>query len=400
MNIKRNITLIYIYAFCINSIFILPVLLPYFQNELGLTFQQLLMGEALFAAVVIAMEVPSGWMSDVWSRKGTLIVGCIFGAISYSGMMIADGFWQVMFFMALMGVGVACNSGTVTSIIYDTLATNNKTHLYQKLEGKRHGIALYSVALAAVTGGILYQYHPRLPLAFDTITQIMGLICACLIVEPKRIKRAAEKNPIHDMVITMKYALHGHKEIAGIILVATILFCSTKQFMWTQQPYMQYVQIPTEYFGYIMAFGFLFGGLVGQFGHKINYDLSNRHMLMLLVGMTCLLSVTAILLPYQPSIILLIIIAGVWGFGFPFVQNAINKHADPARRATILSTLGLMISLAFIPTSLIVGWLDKTQGILSGIGYIVIQLLILTAIGFWLWRVGIIKSQLRNKVIK
>lgn len=393
MNIKRNITLIYIYAFCINSIFILPVLLPYFQNELGLTFQQMLMGEALFAAVVIAMEVPSGWMSDVWSRKGTLIVGCIFGTLSYGGMMVADGFWQVMFFMALMGVGVACNSGTVTSLIYDTLATNDKTHLYQKLEGKRHGIALYSVALAAVAGGILYQYHPKLPLAFDTITQIMGLICACLIVEPKRIKRAAEKNPIHDMMITMKYALHGHKEIAGIIIVATVLFCSTKMFMWTQQPYMQYVQIPTEYFGYIMACGFLFGGLMGHLGHKIKYGLSNRHMIMILTIATCVVSFAAILLPFQSSIVFLTLIVGVWGFGFPFVQNAINNHADPARRATILSTLGLMISLAFIPASALLGWLSETQGILTGIAYLAIQLLVLSSVGFWLWSKGAQKKE-------
>ena len=84
------------------------------------------MGEALFAAVVIAMEVPSGWMSDVWSRRGTLMVGCVFGMLSFGGMMIATDFWSVMFFMALMGVGVACNSGTVTAIIYDSLAMKDK----------------------------------------------------------------------------------------------------------------------------------------------------------------------------------------------------------------------------------------------------------------------------------
>ncbi len=388
MNIKRNIFLIYIYAFCVNTVFILPVLLPFFQNELGLTFQQLLLGEAIFAAVVIAMEVPSGWMSDVWSRRKTLIFGCVFGIISYGGMMFATNAWQAMFFMGLMGVGVACNSGTVTTLIYDTLATNNKTHLYQKLEGKRHAISLYSVAFAAVIGGILFQYHPKLPLAFDTITQVMALVCAFFIVEPVRTKRAPEKNPIHDIMVTMKYALHGHKEIAGIIIVSTVLFCSTKMFMWTQQPYMQYVGISTDYFGYIMACGFLFGGFVGHFGHRIKHNFTNRHMIMILSGLAMSACIIAIIMPYALSILFIISIAGVWGYGFPFVQNAINKHADPARRATILSTLGLLISLAFIPTSAILGWISENYSILHGLSYLTMQLFLFSVIGFWLWARG------------
>ena len=388
MNVRLNIRLVYCYAFCINTIFVLPVLLPFFQNELGLTFQQLLMGEALFAAVVIAMEVPSGWMSDVWSRRGTLMVGCVFGIISFAGMMFASGFWPVMFFMAMMGVGVACNSGTVTSIIYDSLVMKGRADLYEKLEGKRHAISLYSVAFAAIVGGILFQINPRLPLFMDALTELAAFICAFFIVEPVRAKRAVQKHPLHDMWVTIKYAVHGHKEIAGIIIVSTVLFCTTKMSMWAQQPYMQYVGIPSSWFGYIMASGFLFGGAVGHFGHRINHALSNRHMIMILTGGTCVLMASAIALNIHMAIIFILMVSGVWGFGFPFVQNAINKYADPARRATILSTLGFLISLMFIPASLVMGYLDEQYSILHALGYVVAQLLILSAIGFWMWSRG------------
>jgi len=303
--------------------------------------------------------------------------------------MFASDFWAVMFFMAMMGVGVACNSGTVTSIIYDSLAMQGREDLYQRLEGKRHAISLYSVAFAAAAGGLMYQFHPKLPLLLDAGTELAAFICAFFITEPTRIKRAVQKNPLHDMWVTIKYAVHGHKEIAGIIIVSTVLFCTTKMAMWAQQPYMQYVDIPTSWFGFIMAGGFLFGGTVGYFGHRINHALSNRHMIMILTFGTCALMGTAIALHLQMSIIFILMVSGVWGFGFPFVQNAINKHADPARRATILSTLGLLISLMFIPASLIMGYLDEQYSILYAIAYIVAQLLVLSAIGFWLWARGV-----------
>lgn len=389
MNTQLNIRLVYIYVAMINTIFILPVLLPYFQTVLGLEFHHLLMGEALFAAVVIAMEVPSGWLSDVWSRKGTLIAGCFFSIAGYGGMMIATSFWPVMFFMAIMGVGVAFNSGTVTSLIYDTLATQNKVNLYQKLEGKRHAIALYSIAGAAMAGGLMFQIHPKLPLAFDTGTQIIALISACFLTEPPRVKRAAEKNPLHDMFVTIKYALHGHKEIAGIILVSTVLFSTTKMFLWMQQPYMQLVGIPVAYFGYVSAAGFLFGGMLGQYGHRIRHTLSNRGIIGILIYGTVFAALMAALLNTSLAIIFIIAVSGVWGFGFPFVQNAINKHADDSRRATILSTLGLLINLMFIPTSFILGWATDQYSILTGLTYVAAQLSLFGTIGLWLWSRGV-----------
>jgi len=158
--------------------------------------------------------------------------------------------------------------------------------------------------------------------------------------------------------------------------------------MWMQQPYMAHVGISTDYFGYIMAAGFLFGGFAGHFGHKINHDLSNRHMIMILTSIPIIGAIIAITAQIPLAILCLLIVSGVWGFGFPFAQNAINKHADPARRATILSTLGVLVSVMFIPSSLILGWLDEHYAITYGLGYIAIQLGTLSGLGFWLWYRG------------
>jgi hypothetical protein len=93
------------------------------------------------------------------------------------------------------------------------------------------------------------------------------------------------------MLETMKFALHGHKEIAGIILFATVVFTATKIMLWVQQPYYQLLALDTFWFGFLTAFGFLIGGLGGHLGHKLDNRIRNRtmflFMLIAVVG-TCL----------------------------------------------------------------------------------------------------------------
>lgn len=385
MKTRTTIFILNLYTFCVGTVFMLPIIIPYYIERIGLGFREFLIAEAFFAAVVIAMEVPSGWMSDVWNRKMTLIVGSCFGIIGYSMLLFASEFWHAIVAQSIIGVGVACNSGTITSILYDTLAAKGKTDIYQRLEGKRHGTGLYAVAFGSLVGAFVYQYDIRLPVFLDVLTLFCGIIAISFIQEPPRQKRAAQAHPFRDMVVTMRYALHGHKEIAGIILVSTVLFCTTKMFLWIQQPYYMALNIPVAWFGVIAASGFVLGGLTGHFGHKYNTTFSNRFMLVVLCGAVALSGLIAAAFPSYAAIAFLLLGTIVYGYGFPFVQNAINKHADETRRATILSTAGLCVSLLFIPTSFVLGWITETTSVYAGLIYIALQLSVLSAIGFWLW---------------
>jgi len=88
----KNIRLLQVYTICANAIFLLPVLIPYYRDVLGLGFREFMIGEAVFSAVMIAMEVPTGWLSDVWGRKKTLIASVIMGLAGWLILWHADGF--------------------------------------------------------------------------------------------------------------------------------------------------------------------------------------------------------------------------------------------------------------------------------------------------------------------
>ena len=64
MSLMRNIRLIYTHGILTSMLFLLPVVVPYY-NSIGLSFRDFLIGEAVFSAVVLLAEVPSGWISDM-----------------------------------------------------------------------------------------------------------------------------------------------------------------------------------------------------------------------------------------------------------------------------------------------------------------------------------------------
>lgn len=364
---ERNTRLILMMQSCQSAIFFLPVLILYYQAEIGLTFKDFMIIEAIFCATIILMEIPSGWLSDLWSRKRTLAAGLFFTASGFSWLLLADNFGEAAFAEILTGIGVSLISGTNSAMLYDSLLQDGREQDYRKLEGLRHGSSLYALAFASLTGGLLYQIDHHLPVMLTAVSQILGMFCALLMVEPVREYKEAEKHPIADMLDTMKFALHGHKEIAGIIFFAMVIFTSTKIMLWVQQPYYQLLHLPEIWYGVFTATGFLLGGLGGHLGHLLDGHVRNRTMfLFMLVAVVsaCLIAGTVKSLGVVP---LLLIGSVMWGFGWPRVQSAINIRVSSERRATILSTASLMISLAFIPIGPVMGWMTDIWGIQSGL---------------------------------
>ena len=66
---RRNIMSLNIYTVFLNLVFILPIIIPFYRDELGLTFHDFLIGESVFALVVIVWDVPAGYLADRWADE-------------------------------------------------------------------------------------------------------------------------------------------------------------------------------------------------------------------------------------------------------------------------------------------------------------------------------------------
>ncbi len=365
--ITKNIRLLQVYMFLTGSVFILPVLVLYYRDVIGLGFREFMIGEAGFATVVILMEVPTGWLSDVWKRTHSLILASLTRAGGFLLLWQADSFAEAFTAQCLLGVSISLMSGTNSALLYDNLLAEKREEEYRKRQGFQHGLTLYAVAGASVLGGFLYQANPQIPMLLTILVSLMALVTSLFMTEPDRQKERMHKHPLADMLVTIRYALHGHAEIAGIILLSSIMFTSTKLIMWAQQPYYLALNIPESWFGILLAGGFVVGGLGGHFGHHLDKHFSSRTILSTLISLIFLIFLMSGLIPGYHIIPLLLLGSFVFGFGKPHVENYINKRVSSARRSTIISTASLMVSLMFIPCSLLMSWVSDHAGIYTAL---------------------------------
>ena len=50
----------------------IPIVVPYWKSH-GLSMEEIFWLQAIFSIIVVALEIPSGYISDLLSRKKTLI---------------------------------------------------------------------------------------------------------------------------------------------------------------------------------------------------------------------------------------------------------------------------------------------------------------------------------------
>lgn len=354
-----------------NVIPVVAVLAPLSAERYGMDFQQVLMSEAVFAATVLALEVPSGWLSDVWKRRSTLVAGKLFAVAGFGVLCVADDFAGACLAQALIGVGCALTSGTDTALMHDALKADGREKSFRKFLGLKQAFCLYSVGITGALGGVLWAwYGAQGPLYATFAAGLVAMAATFLLKEPPREKQAMQGNPLKDMVISVRDALRGAPLIGGVIGFGAALFAATKTGFWLQQPWYESLGIDPAWFGTLLGASFLIGGLGGQFSERLEKRFGRRGTLGLLAGVAVgAMAVTAaspvVGAPWA-GVPALAAMTAVFGFAMPVLQDVVNAHLPPARRATVLSAMQLAISLSFIPVSLVVGGVVDGWGVAAG----------------------------------
>ena len=381
-----NPRLITYYSLFANGVFFLPILLPFYKEHIGIGYQGMMIGEGAFAAACVIFNVPAGWVSDIWKRKYTLVLGALFQGIGIGIYLFASALWHVVGAETVIALGYCLFASAQSAMLYDSLLNLNRQGEYRKWEGRRLAFALYGVAVTATIGGFVYPHYNYLPFLLSMASQGLGIVAACLMHEPHRHKKPREKHPLIDMLDTIKYVVYGHSEIGILIVPAAIFLSATKLISWTQPAYFMALGVPVSWYGILIAAGFLLGGQSSHWSHLFNREAS---VFRILAGAwMAALAVCAgagIYLGYAGIGLLMFGGSFLYGFVVPRVSEYINQAIGSERRATILSTLSLLASLLYIPSSPLIGWVADKWNIQTGL-FVIAFWLVVTGIGLSLVR--------------
>jgi len=155
----------------------------------GLTLAEFGLAVSLQGFVVLALELPTGGLSDSWGRRPVLVLSAAVALGSMSLLVVADSFAEFAVYAMLQGVYRALDSGPLESWYVDArLAADPSAKLERGLSAGGTVIGLAIAAGALATGGTVAWVEvpgiPTLvvPVVLALFVHVAGLVAIVLLV--------------------------------------------------------------------------------------------------------------------------------------------------------------------------------------------------------------------------
>lgn len=338
----KNIGTYKLYAIFNNLLIIGPILTIFYLAK-GLNYTQIMLLTSIASVTTIIFEVPTGVVADRFSRKLSIILGCIFCGLGLSVIIVGQTFFFLALAEIIFSIGLCFRSGTEQALLYDSLKNNNKIDLYPRIEGKAKSFTYIAQAIGSIVASFFYTLNIHLPFIISIGFMMIAGVIATFFIEPE------QKNSIIKVSykIQLKESFNfiaTHKKIRGVILFSLVFTYFYRVGFNYFQPYMNEVGIPVIYFGVIF---FIFNIVAALSSRMTPYFLKlTRPKSLMMLSLLIIVSFLLCGFIRHPIGIIAILLQQVArGLKYPVFQKYLNKHLPSNKRSTILSMQNLLNSL-------------------------------------------------------
>ncbi len=355
-----------------------------FMTEIGFDAASVGAMAAAYAAVVPLLEVPSGILADRWSRSWVLVLACL--ALLVSSLIGGLSHNVITYVIAAMILGLyfAFSSGTVDSVVYDTvMEETGSNEAYEKWIGRTRAVESAAFVLSALAGGVLAQYTSERFTYFATVPLVGLAVIGFLRFHEPRLHQAADRVSLRSHIaLTLKTMITSRIVLRVLLLAATAGLLSQAVFEFGPL-WLVALAAPAVLYGPYWAALVSTLGVGGLLIGKLN--LQRRMLLAILI----ILSLAgALLLAWTRSLPVIITAQVLLALALAIIgihaSRLLHDTVPSAIRAGVSSGAGTLTWMLFLPFSLAFGWVARENGVywsgflLAGAAVVVATLLILS----------------------
>ena len=214
----RNIALYPWFKFFQNLLFWQAIWFLFLQSELSAA--QAILFYAIYDVTTTVLEVPSGYFSDRWGRRKTLIASACAGFLSCALFALGGGFWVFVLAQIAMGAHIALASGTDSSVLYESLAEEGRADEIEREEVRAWRYSFLALAISAVAGGVLALFGLRLPFVASAVAFGALILIAIQFSEPVRTGRVRGEA---ERFVALRRALF-HPVLAWLLVLSILIY--------------------------------------------------------------------------------------------------------------------------------------------------------------------------------
>jgi MFS family permease len=378
----KNIRLYVAFRIFFNGRFYYPVFTILFL-DFGLTLDQFALLNAVWAATIVLMEVPSGALADIMGRKNLLVFTGVLMIIEMALLCVVPlgnaGLLFAVFLMnrVLSGTAEAAASGADEALAYDTLKTHGNAADWDKVLERQMrfqsmgfvlissiGAAVYDPELMQKVGdwlGLRLTFTQSMTLRFPVyLTLIMAVMALVTTLRMQEVNTRApmakghffkqcRTSIIDALRLTLKAGAWILKTPFAVIIIASgMLFDHVVRLLITlNSQYFRLIHLPEATFGLIGSGMALLGLFIPRLARRMAENRTPAFNLYALGCMTVIgLYAMTWFIPYFGLAPMLLLYAVMMMTGF-FLSHYLNQITDSDQRATVLSFRGLSYNLAY-----------------------------------------------------
>lgn len=386
---RRNPRLFVFFTVLYNARAYYPVLAILF-TDLGLSLQQFVLLNGVWAAAIFLLEVPSGALADTIGRKRLLVFSAALMVVEMGVLLFApkDGGW-LLFSLCLLnrflsGASEAAASGADEAIAYDALPEAGRESAWDDVLATAMRWRSAGFLIAMTMGGLLYDpswWNRLVPDAFDVpvalahrlpVALVFFQALACL-----GIALRFEETPPHAghaagrcqaaLRLTLRTAAQAFttRSIAIVLLGGLLIDAVTRNFATLNSEYYRLIGIPGWAFGLLGSLIAVGNWFIPAIAAKVNRRYSPTTTLALTGGVATL--ALLLLVPAWPWFGLLpaMVLMMLLGFVSFTISRFLHGVAESDQRATLLSVKGLVFNLGYglysLAFSLLLAGLGKSS---------------------------------------
>ena len=361
----------------------MPIVVPFYESN-GLMMKDIMILQAVYSIAIVILEIPSGYLADVWGRKRTMLLGAIMGVIGFATYGISHGFAGFLIAEIILGIGQSCMSGADSAMLYDSMMEVKKEKQYSRFEGRITSLGNFAEAIAAIIGGLLATITLRTPYIAQTIIALIAVPAAISLKEPVRHIKLASSS-FMEVVGIARFALFENRELRRNILFSAFVGCATLTMAWFVQPFFEYSEIDIKWFGFLWAALNLIVGIASLMAYNIEKRIGQKASIMLIALAVPIGYITLSQSGMILGLIILVFFHIVRGYATPILKDYINRITGSEVRATVLSVRNFIIRINFSLIGPLIGWIKDVYSLQTALliaGSTFIFLTVSTAILF------------------
>lgn len=354
----------------------MPIVVLFYESN-GLKMADIMVLQAVYSVVIVILEIPSGYLADVWGRKRTILLGVFMGLAGFTIYGFSYGFTGFLIAEIVLGIGQSCVSGADSAMLYDSLLEKRKQKKYSRYEGRISSLGNLAEAAAALLSILLVTVSLRTPYYGQIFVAAIAIPAALSLREPVRHKKLLNNN-FREILDISRFAIFGNRVLRRNILFSAFTGCATLTMAWFAQKFFEFSSIDPVWFGLLWAALNLTVAFTSFFAYRIEAHLGVKGTIVLI---SLAIPVGYIVLSFSGlvmGLITLFVFYLVRGYATPVLKDYINRITGSEVRATVLSVRNFIIRINFALAGPLLGWANDmydlpTALLLGGIIFLVLN---------------------------